>query len=381
MDTGFHVTTPDAADVQGYLARMVAAGMTHCVLEATSHGLAQQRVAACDFDLAVVTNITHEHLDFHGSLADYLQAKAMLFESLASAVPKAGVRKLAVLNGDDDQSYEYILERLQVDYVDYGLQPSTTVRAANIRTHGALTIFDVESDGERFSVETALPGTYNVANCLAAIAVTRNGLGVAIESVRTGISTMPPIPGRMERIDLGQDFGAVVDFAHTPNALRELLRATRKETAGRIIVVFGSAGLRDVAKRSWMGSVAAEMADVTVITAEDPRTESLSDIMAEIAAGCAKMGGVETETFWQLADRDEAIRFAVGLAGPGDIVLTCGKAHEKSMCFGAVEYPWDDCVSMRAAVSDRLGQVAPAPPMLPTAPAFARNVTLEMNGG
>ncbi|MDP6793402.1 MAG: Mur ligase family protein, partial [Anaerolineales bacterium] len=120
VDTGFHVTTPDAATVQGFLARMVASGMTHGVLEATSHGLAQQRVAACEFDLAVVTNITHEHLDYHGSLADYLQAKAMLFESLGSAVPKPGVRKLAVLNQDDEQSYEYLRERLQVDFVDYG---------------------------------------------------------------------------------------------------------------------------------------------------------------------------------------------------------------------------------------------------------------------
>jgi UDP-N-acetylmuramoyl-L-alanyl-D-glutamate--2,6-diaminopimelate ligase len=159
----------------------------------------------------------------------------------------------------------------------------------------------------------------------------------------------------------------VVDFAHTPNALREMLRAVRKEISGRIIVVFGSAGLRDVAKRSQMGSVAAEMADITVITAEDPRTESLADIMAEIASGCANMGGVEGKTFWQLSDRAEAIRFAVGIAAPGDIVVACGKAHEQSMCFGEVEFPWDDRVAMRAAVADRMGEVVPAPPLLPTA--------------
>ncbi len=381
MDTGFHVTTPDAAAVQSLLERMVAAGMTHCVLEVTSHGLAQQRVVACEFDLAVVTNITHEHLDYHGSLADYLQAKATLFESLASSMLKGGVRKLAVLNRDDDQSYEYLRERLQVDCVDYGLQLATSVRAENVRSYGMGNRFDVYTDGERFSVETALAGEYNVANCLAAIAATRKGLGLPIKAIQVGISTMSAIPGRMERIDLGQDFEAVVDFAHTPNSLRAILRAVRKKSVGRIIVVFGSAGLRDVAKRSWMGSVAAELADITVITAEDPRTESLAAIMAEIAAGCAEMGGVEGDTFWQLADRNEAIRFAVDLAASCDVVLACGKGQEQSMCFGAVEYPWDDRVAMRAAVAARLGQAAPSPPVLPTATAFAERSDLEMNDG
>ena len=371
MDTGFHVTTPNAAAVQSLLERMVAAGMTHCVLEATSHGLAQHRVAACEFDVAVVTNITHEHLDYHGSMADYLRAKAILFESLASSVPKAGVLKLAVLNRDDEQSYEYLQEILQVEYVDYGLQLDASVTADNIRRYGTRNRFDIHADGESFSVETELTGNYNVANCLAAIAVARKGLGVPVQAVKVGLSTMPAIPGRMERIDLGQDFEAMVDFAHTPHALRAILGSVRNESVGRIIVVFGSAGLRDVAKRSWMGSVAAEMADIVVITAEDPRTESLVDIMADIAAGCAKMGGVEGETFWQIADRNEAICFAVGLAAPCDVVIACGKAHEQSMCFGAMEYPWDDCIAMRAAIAERLGQVVLAPPVLPTATANA----------
>jgi UDP-N-acetylmuramoyl-L-alanyl-D-glutamate--2,6-diaminopimelate ligase len=371
MDTGFHVTTPSAAAVQSLLQRMVGAGMTHCVLEATSHGLAQHRVAACEFDIAVVTNITHEHLDYHGSLADYLQAKGILFESLASSVPKDGVLKLAVLNRDDEQSYEYLREMLQVEYVDYGLQLDTSVSADNIRRYGTGNRFDISADGESFSVETELTGDYNVANCLAAIAVARKGLGVPVQAVKVGISTMPAIPGRMERIDLGQDFEAVVDFAHTPNALRAILGAVRSENVGRTIVVFGSAGLRDIAKRSWMGSVAAEMADITVITAEDPRTESLVDIMADVAAGCANMGGIEGETFWQIEDRNEAIRFAVGLASPGDVVLACGKAHEQSMCFGVMEYPWDDRIAMRAAIAERMGQVAVAPPVLPTATANA----------
>ena len=381
VDTGFHVTTPDAAAVQGFLARMVAAGMTHCVVEATSHGLAQHRLNACEFDIAVLTNITHEHLDYHGSLAGYLRAKNMLFESLCYSVPKAGIRKLAVLNRDDEYSYPYIRERLEVDFVDYGLGMPANYQGENIRVGGAGNCFDVITETESFQIDTALPGEYNVSNCLASIAVARSGMDIRIESIQSGISTMPSIPGRMEYIDVGQDFEAVVDFAHTPNSLRELLRAVKKRNAGRIIVVFGSAGLRDTAKRSLMGSVAAELADITVITAEDPRTESLSDIMAEIASGCVNMGGVEGETFWRLIDREEAIRFAVGLAGPGDIVLACGKAHEQSMCFGAVEYPWDDRVAMRAAVSERMGRKVSAPLVLPTSALFSDGLQPDISGG
>jgi UDP-N-acetylmuramoyl-L-alanyl-D-glutamate--2,6-diaminopimelate ligase len=173
----------------------------------------------------------------------------------------------------------------------------------------------------------------------------------------------------MEYIDVGQDFDAVVDFAHTPNSLRELLVSVRDITNGRIIVVFGSAGLRDVAKRSWMGSIAAELADFTVITAEDPRTESLSDIMAEIASGCEKIGGIESKTFCKIPDRADAIRFAVRMAVSGDMVLACGKAHEQSMCFGSIEYPWDDRMAMYAAVAERLGMKADYPPNLPTSEA------------
>ena len=381
VDTGFHVTTPDAAAVQSLLSQMVAAGMTHCVLEATSHGLAQHRLNGCEFDIAVLTNITHEHLDYHGSLGAYLQAKNMLFDGLSSSVPKAGIRKLAILNRDDECSYSYIRERLEVACVDYGLRMSTNYQGENVRVVESGTCFDVISESATFQVDTALIGEYNVSNCLAAVAVARSGLDIGIETIQSGISTMPSIPGRMEYIDVGQEFDAVVDFAHTPNSLRELLRAVKEIISGRVIVVFGSAGLRDTAKRSLMGSVAAELADVTVITAEDPRTESPLDIMAEIAAGCVKVGGIEGETFWRMTDRAEAIKFAVDLAGPGDIVLACGKAHEQSMCFGAVEYPWDDRVTMRAAVAERMGTAMSTPLVLPTSAMFSDGSRLDINGG
>jgi UDP-N-acetylmuramoyl-L-alanyl-D-glutamate--2,6-diaminopimelate ligase len=170
----------------------------------------------------------------------------------------------------------------------------------------------------------------------------------------------------MERFDLGQPFTAIVDFAHTPNALKRALETARRMAKGRVIVVFGSAGLRDVAKRRWMGEVAAKLADFTIITAEDPRTESLEAIMAESAEGAKSKGGVEGKTFWRVADRGEAIQFAVDMAQSGDVVIACGKAHEQSMCFGMIEYPWDDRVALKAALSKRLGFPGPAMPELPT---------------
>ena len=369
IDTGFHVTTPDAVALQGLLAQMVDAGTTHCVIEVTSHSLVQQRVSACEFDIAVLTNITHEHLDYHGTLESYMNAKLSLFNQVSCTVSKPETNKLAVLNQDNEQSYVYIKNKLKTDLVDYGIEVQATVNATNISINERITYFDVTIGEDCFPVKTVLVGHYNISNCLAAIAATYNGLAINVNYIQAGIASLDCIPGRMEYIKMGQDFEAVVDFAHTPNSLRELLLSVRNITNGRIIVVFGSAGLRDVSKRSWMGSIAAELADFTVITAEDPRTESLSDIMAEIASGCEEIGGVEGNTFWKLPDRAEAIRFAVGMAESGDIVLACGKAHEQSMCFGSIEYPWDDRMAMHAAVAERLGRKADYPPKLPTSEA------------
>jgi UDP-N-acetylmuramoyl-L-alanyl-D-glutamate--2,6-diaminopimelate ligase len=183
----------------------------------------------------------------------------------------------------------------------------------------------------------------------------------------------------MERIDMGQDFTAIVDFAHTPNALKSALEAAREMLVkglgnkGRIIAVFGSAGLRDREKRQMMAETSAELADLTVLTAEDPRTESLDAILQEMADGATSRGGHEGETFWRIPDRGEAIRFALRMARPGDIVLSCGKGHEQSMCFGTIEYPWDDRIAMRAALSEYLGVQGPGMPYLPTRGASRLN--------
>jgi UDP-N-acetylmuramoyl-L-alanyl-D-glutamate--2,6-diaminopimelate ligase len=367
LDTGLHVTTPDAPEVQRYLARMVAAGLTHVVLESTSHGLAQHRVTGCEFDIGVVTNITHEHLDFHGSYEAYRAAKGRLFTSLAETHPKAqGNPRLAVLNLDDI-SYDYLNHLSNVRQVGYSLQPKGAgVWAEQIHHDGSGLHFIACGEGFRFPVDSLLVGDFNVSNCLAAIATCVVGLGIEPEIVRRGIAALKGVTGRMQRVDMHQDFLAIVDFAHTPNALKVTLETARKMTTGKVIAVFGSAGLRDRLKRRMMAEVSTGLADITILTAEDPRTESLDEILDEMAGAACRAGGQAGKTFFCVPDRGEAIRRAVGMAQPGDLVITCGKGHEQSMCFGMVEYPWDECTALHAALAERLGVEGPKMPYLPT---------------
>jgi UDP-N-acetylmuramoyl-L-alanyl-D-glutamate--2,6-diaminopimelate ligase len=399
LDTGFHVTTPDAHDMQRYLAKMVEAGLTHVVLETTSHGWSQHRVDACEFDVGVLTNITHEHMNEHGSFENYRAAKARLFSSLEWTRPKPqGNPRLGVINRDDPKSFDFLNDLIKVNKVNYGLDEAADIRAVDIEYDPSGIQFTARSRDFTVGIKSRLVGAYNVSNCLAALTATVYGLGIDPATAAQGIAALEGIPGRTERIDMGQNFTAIVDFAHTPNALKVSLEAAKemlttekaerteknKEdsvnspggTPGRcvrsvvnkphIIAVFGSAGLRDKEKRRMMAETSAELADLTVLTAEDPRTESLEGILDEMAAGARSRGGREGETFWRVPDRGEAIRFALKLARPGDIVLACGKGHEQSMCFGTREFPWDDRTAMRAALSELLGVEGPQMPYLPT---------------
>lgn len=369
LDTGFHVTTPEAMDVQYYLSEMVKAGISHVVLEATSHGLAQKRVAACEFDIALVTNITHEHLDYHGDYQGYLEAKAELFRLVPESAEKPfPVNKMAVLNRDD-RSYaalHQLVEDLGIMEITYGTTPAVDFQGVDIHPGPAGIEFQIANQGETRAFFTSLLGEYNVSNCLGAAAACKAGLGLTWEQIQTGIKDLAGIPGRMESQDLGQDFLVIVDFAHTPNALKRALLAARQMTEGRVIAVFGSAGLRDKEKRRLMAEVSAELADLSVLTAEDPRTESLAGILSEMAAGAVAKGGKEGEDFWRVEDRGGAIRKALDLAQKGDVVMICGKGHEQSMCFGETEYPWDDRVAARAALADFLDVDGPEMPTLPT---------------
>jgi UDP-N-acetylmuramoyl-L-alanyl-D-glutamate--2,6-diaminopimelate ligase len=365
VDTGFHVTTPDPLALQAFLAQMAEAGMTHAVVETTSHGLAQHRVAACEFDLGVLTNVTHEHLDYHGSYAAYLEAKAKLFAGLASSAPKPGpIVRRAILNRDDS-SFEAVSRLSSVPVVSYGESPAAGVRAEKVVSSRAGLAFELVGPGYRGVIRTRLLGAYNLSNVLAAATTAIEGLGIPLDSVVEAVAGFPGVPGRMEVIDAGQPFLAIVDFAHTPNALRRSLEAARRLTEGKVIAVFGAAGLRDREKRRMMGEVSAELADLTVLTAEDPRTESLRGILEEMAVGEQAGGGREGETFVRIADRGDALRHAVRWAEAGDVVIACGKGHEQSMAFGETEYPWDDRVALQAALAELLGGQGPAMPSLP----------------
>lgn len=366
VDTGFHVTTPEAVEVQGFLAQMVEAGLTHVVLETTSHGLAQHRVTGSEYDIAVVTNITHEHLDYHGTYEGYREAKSRLVTSLNSTKEKpTGNPRLAVLNADD-QAFEFLDRLVKGSKVSYSLKGGASLNASGIVNSPKGVDFTIDFEGRTVPVHCNLPGDFNVSNCLAAFAATVCGLQIDPFIAAEGIAGLPGVEGRMEWIDMGQPFTAIVDFAHTPNALERALETARQMTRGRVIAIFGSAGLRDRQKRRMMAEVSTRMADLTILTAEDPRTESLDAILAEMADAAVKAGGIEGKTFFRVPDRGDAIRLGVKLAQPGDLVMPCGKGHEQSMCFGTVEYPWDDRVAVKAALAELLKMNGPTMPKLPT---------------
>lgn len=345
LPTGLHVTTPSAPEVQHYLAMMRDAGLTHVVLEMTSHGLAQGRLNGVDIDVAVYTNITHEHLDYHGTWEAYRDAKALLFYGLSRGARKPNQPKISVVNVDD-LSCEYLASIPADRVVRYGIEHPADVRAAQIAYSPQGTTITLSS-GE--VLQSHLYGQFNVSNVLAAVATAR-ALGAS--DMQSGLSRVRGVSGRMESIDEGQPFLAMVDFAHTPNALKQVLTAARGMlgAGGRLIAVFGSAGLRDVEKRRMMAETSAQLADITILTAEDPRTESLDDILEMMAQGCIRFGGVEGQTFFRVPDRGAALFAACQMARAGDMVIACGKGHEQSMCFGTVEYPWDDREALRAAL-------------------------------
>jgi UDP-N-acetylmuramoyl-L-alanyl-D-glutamate--2,6-diaminopimelate ligase len=369
-DTGLHVTTPDAPDVQRFLGEMVEAGCRYAVIESTSHGLAQARVTAVEFDIAAVTNITHEHLDFHGTRDAYVAAKALLFRSLYASPSKPGVPRCAVLNADDGGSYGALLAALNeeatihdyhVPVRSYGIPGHSSVRldvsARAVEYAPSHTRFAVEWWGGDFPIETRLIGEFNVYNILCAITAAL-AAGIPVAAIQSGVAALEGVLGRMQRMDAGQPFLAIVDFAHTPISLENALHTLRPLVGqvsaggqGRLIAVFGSAGLRDREKRYLMGRVAGELADYTVITAEDPRTEDLADICRSIERGVREFA--DSSRYAIVPDRTEAIQYAVDMAHPGDVVAAFGKGHERSMCFGETEYPWSDQDTMLAALQRR----------------------------
>ncbi len=372
IDTGFHVTTPEAQMVQSILKKMRDKGLSHVVLEATSHGLEQDRVAECYFDIAVVTNITHEHLDYHGDYQNYLLSKAKLIKGLDHGVEKPNSSNpIAILN-QADISFQPLMKVIEekdfknLDIYSYGKPQKSDLWAEDINNLPIGLEFNLMMQGEATPVRSHLIGEYNVFNIQAAACAAHYGYGFSIPQIAEAVEAFPGVPGRMEVVDLGQPFTAIVDFAHTPNALKVTLETSCNRSEKRVIAVFGSAGLRDQEKRRLMAATSIQNADITIITAEDPRTEDLQDILLEMQQEAIKNGGIPGKNLFIVPDRGEAIKQAIFMAREGDLVIACGKGHEQSMCFGETEYPWDDRVAMRSALAALMAIEGPEMPYLPT---------------
>jgi len=323
-------TTPEALELQELLALMVAAGNQTAVIETSSHGLALGRVRNCRYRAAVFTNLTHEHLEFHGTFEAYRDAKALLVEEAP----------LAILNRDDP-SWAVLRERARDRVLSYGVDEEADVRASalDVRVHGSTLA--VTAPGWKGRLEVPLPGSFNVENALAAFTFAL-GWGIDPDLAATTLATARGVAGRMERIDVGQPFSVVSDYAHSPDAIEKMLRVLRPLTPGRLIVVFGSAGERDLLKRPEMGRIAAELADLVVVTDEDPRAEDPDEINRQIADGARGAGATDDENLWVINDRRAAIGHAIGLAQPGDTVLLAGKGHEHNMFVASGSVWWDE---------------------------------------
>ena len=342
-----HQTTPESNLVQGYLRELVEAGGDTAIIEATSHGLAMHRLDGVAFDIAGVTNITREHLEYHGTVERYRAAKAILLERVAL---KGGV---VVINADDSGAMAVLSSATGARIVRYSSSGSDAgIAACVVRLGIEGTTFDVDIDGHSSHVTLPLIGEFNVANALCAIGVCR-AAGVPVQDAIEALASAPGVPGRLNQISEGQPFAVIVDYAHTPESLRKVLLLLRSFDAdGRLIVVSGSAGERDTGKRPLQGAVCAEIADICVFTNEDPRHEDADRIISEIAAGAMAAGGIAGENVFSIADRRDAIGKAMSLAAPGDTVLLAGKGHERSIIIGAEHVPWDEAAAARDSLRD-----------------------------
>ncbi len=332
-DTGLHTTTPSPFLLQRLMRKMVAAGSEFCVLEVTSHALDQYRVWGIKFETAVLTNITSEHLDYHKTFEEYTGTKMRLFEKAKNCVI-----------GENSLSSSALASSQRV--VAYGLNPTSGIWADEIKEDFTGTTFLAHMPNPVL-INLNLPGIFNVLNSLAAI-----GVGQVYDikpvDVQAGLEKVGNVSGRLEQISEGQNFYAMVDFAHTANALRNLLTFLRSKIKGRVIVVFGCAGERDAQKRPEMGKAADELADIIVITREDNRSEDIHKICEAVASGIAKKQ--LNKDYFIIPDRREAIRFALNRAGSGDLVVATGKGHEQSLNIDGRETPWDDRVVMREEI-------------------------------
>jgi len=343
-------TTPESLEVQQLLAAMRAAGVQWAVVEATSHGLVLHRLDHCPFDIAVVTNVTQEHLDFHGTIENYRRAKAKLLEFVRDRDERPYPRGV-VLNRKDEGARSLAVFAGEAPILWYGVEDAAPLRAREITVSTAGTRFLLEYEGSALPVRLRLIGEWNVENALAAAGVGIL-LGIPLDQIARGLEALESVPGRFTPIDCGQPFTVIVDYAHTPESFQRVLPLARRIASGRVIAVFGSAGERDRVKRRLQGAIAARLADFLVVTSEDPRHEDPQAILEEIAEGIRSAGGVRDQTYLCIEDRALAIREAFRRARPGDIVLLLGKGHERCIIYGDERRPWDEWSEARKALAE-----------------------------
>jgi len=329
-------TTPESLDLQRLLREMSDEGMECVVMEVSSHALFLHRVEGCEFDAGVFTNITQDHLDFHRDMQDYLQAKSKLFISLGSPGHKQR-KRYAVINADDAAA-GHIARASGAEVITYGVKKPADVRASEIEVQPEGVSFRVRWDGNSYFLQLKLTGLFNVYNALAAFAV-----GVAEsfapEKIGAALARVEGVPGRFQKVDRGQNFTVIVDYAHTPDGLENVLKTARQITKKRLISVFGCGGDRDRQKRPLMGEIGVRCSDLAVLTSDNPRSEDPEKIIADIEKGALK---VESGNYIVILERKEAIEHAIKQAGAGDVVVIAGKGHETYQIIGQRRLPFDD---------------------------------------
>ncbi|HAV65279.1 MAG TPA: UDP-N-acetylmuramoyl-L-alanyl-D-glutamate--2,6-diaminopimelate ligase [Verrucomicrobiales bacterium] len=335
-------TTPEALEIQQMLSQMVRAGCQACVMEVSSHALDQKRTLGVEFDVAIFTNLTQDHLDYHGTMDGYFAAKMKLFTALQHGVKRGA----AVINIDDAYGERLRLQTEVAVKLTYGLGEAAQLRATNLRLDRNQTSFQVAIAGQSVSCQLPLIGRYNIYNALAALGAGLM-LNVEVPTLRRALRELSPVPGRLERITRDEEFSVFVDYAHTDDALAQVLETLREVTPGRLLLVFGCGGSRDTGKRAKMGAVAARLADETIITSDNPRREPPAAIAAEIEQGyrAIREDGYQVEL-----DRQRAIDAIIERAGAGDTVLIAGKGHETYQEFEDTVVPFDDRIIAREAL-------------------------------
>jgi UDP-N-acetylmuramoyl-L-alanyl-D-glutamate--2,6-diaminopimelate ligase len=347
--TGSALTTPEAADLQALLAAMLEQGVSATAMEVSSHALALGRVAGTSFDVAVFTNLSQDHLDFHQTIDDYFAAKAALFTP--------GFAKAGVVNIDDSHG-RILAADPKIPLTTYSAagNPAADWRATDVRAGSDGSTFRVVGPGGvEADASVSLPGLFNVANALAAIvALVEAGVGLA--TAVAGVAACPGVPGRLERVEAGQDFTVFVDYSHKPGAVRAVLEALRPVTAGSLAIVLGCGGDRDSGKRPLMGAAAAELADVAIFTSDNPRSEDPLSILAEMLAGALTVPAAGRAHVITEPDRAAAIGLAIARADKGDVVVIAGKGHERGQYAGTAVIPFDDREVAAEALGRRIRQ-------------------------